>query len=86
MSETIITLAKIINTLGLCMDIIGALLLFRYGLPSELKPGGFILGEESPEDERARLKYNAKIRFWAHVGLTLLIIGFIGQLVASWID
>jgi hypothetical protein len=78
------TLMNIVSSLGLISDIIGGLLLFKFGLPSKLKEnGGIIPLEEKPEDEAIRLAYNVKIRQGATIGLVLLIIGFILQLIGT---
>ena len=71
-------LAAQFNIFGLCLDIIGAVLIFRFGLPEALSREGhrFLLleGEDKAEAEKARL-YD----FWGRVGLCLLIGGFATQ-------
>ncbi len=72
------------SLLGLIFDIIGVLMLFKYGLPSKLKEhsGGLLL-EENPKQEKQRIAENSKITKWAYSGLTLLIIGFLFQIIGT---
>jgi len=73
---------NLISSIGLIFDIGGVAMLFLYGLPSQLKEhGGSILLEEKGEESMKREKENGKIMFKARIGLTLILIGFILQLV-----
>jgi hypothetical protein len=77
-------LPKIINSVGLLCDIIGAVLLFKYGLPENITRTGvnYLITEEEDTDEIKKAKgYD----LWARVGLILLIVGFILQLVSNFI-
>ena len=71
-----------VSVAGLVFDIAGALLLFAYGLPSEVSP----LGRYDPvhathvEDEAETRKFKRHQR-WSRVGLGLLILGFVLQAV-----
>lgn len=72
------------SAIGLIFDIVGVLILFKYGLPSKLKEhGGGLLLEENSEDEKQRNADNNRIIKWAYTGLTLLIVGFIFQLIGT---
>jgi hypothetical protein len=75
------------NIIGLILDIVGVLLLFKYGLPSKIEDaeGGFVLTSEGkPKEIRERIiKKNKRIYFWSHFGLFLLIIGFILQVISA---
>jgi hypothetical protein len=70
---------------GLFLDIIGALLLFEYGLPSKVKEeaGDFIVDGVTDQELQDIRKYNSKIRFRAKLGLGLLIAGFVLQLIGT---
>ncbi len=73
---------NVISSLGLVCNIAGVVMLFLYGLPSKLKGhGGSILLEEGNEEEKKRKKENEKITCKARIGLTLILIGFILQLI-----
>ncbi|MBX7204439.1 MAG: hypothetical protein K1X81_03340 [Bacteroidia bacterium] len=82
------------SSIGIILDIIGALLLFRYGLPSEYietPPENMgVLGANPiwEEDEYKKMeadieKRNKKIIFWSRVGLGCLIIGFVLQFIGT---
>jgi len=71
-------------SIGLVLDIIGAIILFMYGLPSKAKShGGALILEENPSDKKFRDAENKKIERWANIGLILIIAGFLFQLVAT---
>lgn len=69
------------SSVGLLFDIVGALLLFRYGLPSKYVTGSYELREgglDKVDEEK-----NKRIKLWSNVGLVFLILGFVGQFLAS---
>jgi hypothetical protein len=68
---------------GLVLDIIGALMLWRYGLPEEVSRSGAIhlIGEQEDAAEKALAR---RYDWLARLGLTLLILGFVLQLIGSW--
>ena len=72
----------LIQSLGLVCDIVGAILLFKFGLPEIQRTNGlsFITVErENPEELERERRYD----FWGKVGLALLIVGFFGQLLPN---
>lgn len=72
------------SAFGLILDIVGVLILFKYGLPSKVKEhGGGLLLEENSEEEKLRISDNNKITRRAYLGLTLLLIGFFLQLIGT---
>lgn len=80
-----ISMAYIINMIGLCFDITGVILLFIYGVPSEIsKTGAIHLVTEQTDDEEVEKwkKYNKRSK----IGLTFICIGFIMQFVSSYIQ
>jgi hypothetical protein len=76
--------SQIITSIGLCSDIFGAILLFKYGLPPDFDPLGrdFIITSTTSEAEKGKGDY---YRLWGKVGLILLIVGFCLQLAGTWI-
>lgn len=72
---------NIFSTIGLLCDIIGAIILFKNGLPSNISDGSTLVVEESEKDEYKRNKRNKSIKKMAHGGLIIIIFGFILQLV-----
>ena len=73
-----------VNTVGLLLDIIGALLLFKYGLPPDIDPSGHIhlILEQEDEEEKHRGKiYIRNSRF----AVALLILGFALQAISNYL-
>jgi hypothetical protein len=73
-----IELAAIFNIGGLSLDIIGAVLIFSFGLPEAISRTGdsFLLLEGTDEAEVRKAR---RFDFWGRVGLCLLIGGFVAQ-------
>ena len=77
-----------INSIGLFLDIVGVILLFFFGLPNYVNPGGkdidalteIASGARTPEGEK-RWKLH---RWLSVVGLVLLIFGFALQIVSNY--
>ena len=73
---------KVLNALGLLLDIIGGLLLWRFGLPAPIDPRGhthLTLSQEDEEEKRLGRIYKC----WSSLGVGLLVAGFALQLVAT---
>lgn len=67
-----------LNIGGLVLDIIGVIILFRFGLPADIRRGGIRsldLGNPDPEEADKARRYDC----WAWFGLTILIVGFLAQ-------
>jgi len=78
-------IGKAVNSLGLFLDICGALLLWRFGLPEILDRKGnqyLITGKVDQADVDRAAKYNR----WSQVGLFLLISGFLLQLISNFLS
>jgi hypothetical protein len=76
---------QIIGSLGLVLDIVGVVLLFKFGLPEEVRRSGlrFLATEEEDEDEKRKAQhYDRMGRF----GLVLLIAGFVFQLIGNLVQ
>ncbi len=76
--------AKALSSFGLFLDVIGVVLLFKFGLPEEVRRHGrsFLAIEGENEDEKRKAE---EYDFWARFGLVLLIVGFLLQLISNWI-
>lgn len=72
----------LINSFGLGLDIIGVIILFKYGLPSDVNRGGAVVKIVSGSQEIP--KYKKYLR-WAYFGLSLLVLGFVLQLVSNFL-
>jgi hypothetical protein len=80
----VMTLATIVNSMGLVLDIAGALLLWKYGLPGSISREGhvYLALEQDDEEEKAKAR---KYDQWSYGGLTLLILGFGLQLISNFL-
>jgi hypothetical protein len=77
-----IYILKLLSPIGLIMDIIGAFLIFKYGLPEEISRSGsgFLVFEKDNPEEKALA---AKFDRLSKIGFRLLILGFTLQLIPS---
>lgn len=71
-----------INSLGLIFDIIGVLILFKYGLPSNVSKNGEVGMTFLTKDNEDEKKYK-KYKFRSNIGLIIIIIGFILQIISN---
>ena len=76
--------AEALASSGLVFDIIGALLIFKYGIPPRIDPQGHqhLILEQIDEDEKAKAATYIKR---SEVGIGLLILGFALQLAGNLI-
>jgi len=77
-----IPLSKLVNSIGLILDILGALLIFRFGLPEKISRTGSsaLLLEGTDEAEIEKAKCFDRI---TRLGIGLLIAGFALQLISN---
>lgn len=71
------------NTIGLCMEIIGIVILFKFGWPQP-RPGSFFRlrgTDENDGNEALRWQHSR----WAVGGLALIVVGFACQIGAGWL-
>ena len=73
-----------VNSMGLIFDLAGIVLLFIYGLPPEINPGGKSYRITGETDESEARKYK-RYKCWSFVALFLLLIGFMLQLISNYI-
>ena len=78
------TTAVLVNSAGLILDIVGAVLVWRYGLPKAISRTGasHLILEETDEGEIAEARRYDRI---AQLGIGLLIAGFCLQLVSNFL-
>lgn len=77
-----------VTQIGLILDILGVIILFKYGMPSEyikledLSSGLIIDDADDAEIEKIKKK-NKLIFIMSRIGLVFLILGFILQFIGS---
>lgn len=74
--------SSFINDFGLILDIIGASLLFKFGLPASIDRKGHvhIITEQLDDAEIKKGKHYDRL---GRLGLILLVVGFVLQLVSN---
>lgn len=88
--------SRILNTVGLVLSIIGTAFVFKWGLSRQSESFGLELGENTPVDtkwgrmtvkeaQQKDAKEAAQFKCWSRIGLSLIALGFLFQLVATWI-
>ena len=82
--DAAITYGAWVNSAGLALDIVGAYLLFRFGLPAEISRSGAIHVIAWERDAASIARARAYDR-WGHTGLGLLMAGFAFQLLSNFI-
>ncbi len=76
--------AKVVTASGLTLDLVGALLLWKYGLPEAVSRDGAIRLVCEQRDDAEAAKARRYDRF-ATVALALVTIGFGLQLLATFL-
>jgi len=74
-----------LNTLGLIFDIIGVLLLFKFGLTANPSKEGAMNFVFEGVDEKIARKWR-KYNFFSILGIILVIVGFILQIISNYIS
>lgn len=77
-------ISKAVNSVGLVMDVVGVLLLFKFGLPEDVRRNGegYLILEETDQSEIAKAK---RYDFWARIALGLVVLGFVAQLISNFL-
>ncbi|MCY4597702.1 MAG: hypothetical protein OXC19_23240 [Bryobacterales bacterium] len=72
-----------VNSIGLGLDIVGVVLLFRFGLPPNVDRTGATYWTGAPDQEEVRKGRRYDRISW--VALALLVLGFALQIASNWI-
>ena len=76
--------SKIVSSAGLVLDISGAALLFKFGLPADVRRKGesfLLIGDADPAQIAKGKLYDR----YGKLGICLLIIGFVLQLASNFL-
>ena len=76
------TAQQIVNCIGLTFDIVGVLILFKYGLPADVSKNGSIGLILEQTDKKAIDKWN-KYNICSRIDLGLIIVGFLFQIYSN---
>jgi hypothetical protein len=78
--------ANLVNSIGLVFDIVGACLIFKFGLPKWIPRDNedvvFDGGEVGDSEPPSKIDWYTK---WNKMGLIFLIVGFVLQFVSDFI-
>jgi hypothetical protein len=79
-----VTSSVVVNSAGLFLDIVGVVVVWRFGLPHDVRRSGasYLLLEHTDKAEIAKAKRYDNV---AHLGIGLLIVGFGLQLVSNFL-
>jgi hypothetical protein len=77
-------LLRLINACGLVLDIIGVLLLWKFGLPETINRRGYSYIVREQTDETEILKAEKYDRY-AKIALTLIVSGFALQFISDFL-
>ncbi|MFS8159415.1 MAG: hypothetical protein ACMG6E_04220 [Candidatus Roizmanbacteria bacterium] len=77
-------ISNLVNSFGLIFDIVGVILLWKFGLPESIDRNGQIhlILEQTDISEDAKAK---KYDFYSKIAIAFLIAGFILQLASNFI-
>ena len=72
-----------LSAVGLFLDIVGALLIWQYGLPADIDPQGrvFVITKSVDEEEVTKGRRN---RWLSRIGIGSLVLGFLLQLLSNF--
>ena len=78
------TYSSIINSTGLLLDIVGAILLLKFGIPNKVDPDGttYRITSEIDNDEVEKAKLYQR---WSNIAILLIVLGFLLQLISNFI-
>ncbi len=77
-------LPQLVNSLGLVFDIVGVILVWRFGLPDPIDRTGAV-GIAQMKVDTEQIKKGARYDCWGRIGLVLIILGFVLQIMGNWL-
>jgi hypothetical protein len=80
----LVEFSKLVSSFGLILDIVGALIIFHYGLPQNIDRSGkvYIVTSEVDETEKSQANFFDRMSLF---GISLLVLGFIMQGAGNWL-
>lgn len=83
MEETVFFIAKTVNSIGLGLDLVGVLLIWKYGLPRQPPGVDTVVVTAGSNDELEKAESFYKIM--GNVGLGFIVCGFLIQAISNHI-
>jgi len=82
--EVNIQVQALISSIGLILDIIGAIIIYKFGLPENVDRSGttYLISDEVDKNEKDKAKKYDRNSSW---GISFLIIGFMLQGISNWV-
>ena len=77
-------MSQVISSVGLLFDVAGVAVLFVYGSPQPDFQEDNLVVVSDPSQKEAATKLKNTFKFRSRIGLSLLVIGFLLQLVGQW--
>jgi hypothetical protein len=77
-------MSQLISSAGLMLDIAGVAVLFRYAPPQPDFQEDDIIVVKNEAQQAAAISLRKRYEFRSRIGLSLLLIGFILQLLGVW--
>jgi hypothetical protein len=74
---------RVLNLIGLVLNLVGVLILFRYGMPFHVPTGGAVSLITETRDQ-AEIALEQRYVVLGYIGLVCLIVGTACQIVAAW--
>ena len=74
---------RALNLIGLSLNLIGVLILFRYGMPFHVPSGGAVHLILEKTDQ-AEIDLERRYKVYGYIGLFLLVAGTFFQMLAVW--
>ena len=72
-----------LNLIGLFLNVVGVLILFRYGMPFHVPTGGAVSLITETRDQ-ATIALEQRYEIYGYIGLGCLIVGTVSQMIAAW--
>lgn len=76
-------LSQVLICTGLALDIVGVLLLYRFGLPSRYPESDHLALHTNEGDRIQRTRRRRWFRRFSHLGISLLAFGFFLQFLGT---
>ena len=80
--QAVTKMNRALNVTGLILNLVGVLILFRYGMPFHVPTGGAVSLITETRDH-ATIALEQRYTVYGYIGLGCLIVGTISQMIAA---